>query len=217
MNFDHVARVYRLLECAVFGGALQRARVRWLDALETPQRALVIGEGDGRFLSEVTRVYPNLEIDCVEASAEMIALARRRLGSTGSNPSSIRFIQEDVRDWVPAGRYDLVVTHFFLDCFDEKELEGIVRKIAATLSVGGIWLLADFTLPKRGPGEVCAQLLIPVMYAFFRLTARLQTSRLIDPTERMVAQGLVCHRRALLFGGMVKSELWRNERLPDFK
>ncbi len=215
MNFDHVARVYRLLEYAVFGGALQRARVRWLDTLEKPRRALVIGEGDGRFLSELTRVYPKLEIDCVEASAGMIALARRRLQSTGSDASSIRFIQKDIRDWAAVGPYDLVVTHFFLDCFNEEELEGIVRKIAATLSTGGIWLLADFTLPKRGPGKVCARLLIPVMYAFFRISAGLQTKRLIDPTEWMVAQGLACDRRVLLLGGIVKTELWRKERLPQ--
>ena len=56
VNFDRVARVYRLLEYVIFGGALQRARVRWFNALEQPQRALVIGEGDGRFLSELMRV-----------------------------------------------------------------------------------------------------------------------------------------------------------------
>ena len=212
MNFDHVARVYRLLESAVFGNALQRARVRWLDGLEKPRRALVIGEGDGRFLSELTRAYPALEIDCIEASAGMIELAQRRLRSAVSDASSVRFFQEDIRNWTPGGPYDLVVTHFFLDCFDESELEEIVRKIAATLSPGGVWLLADFAMPERGLGRVCARLLIPLMYRFFRIFAGLQTQRLVDPTPCLIANGLGCECRALSLGQIVKAERWR--RIP---
>ena len=53
------------------------------------------------------------------------------------------------------------------------------------------------------------------MYTFFRISTGLQTRRLIDPTEWLVAQGLVCDRCALLSGGIVKSELWRKERLPQ--
>ena len=75
----------------------------------------------------------------------MIELTKRRRSVAESMRPSVKFIQEDFHHWTPAGPYDVVVTHFFLDCFDEKELEEIVRKIAATLSTGGIWLLADFT------------------------------------------------------------------------
>ncbi len=125
MNFDRVARVYRWLEYIVFGHALERARVRWIDDLDGPTRGLVIGEGDGRFIYHLAQKWPSLKIDCVEASAEMIELARRRLQSLRTDASTIRFIQEDIRDWLPVGSYDLVVTHFFLDCFDENELEKI--------------------------------------------------------------------------------------------
>lgn len=215
MNFDRVARVYRLLECAVFGGALQCARVRWLGALEKPQRALVIGEGDGRFLSELTRTYPKLEIDCVEASPGMIKLAQRRLQSGHIGMPTVRFIQDDIGDWTPAGSYDLVVTHFFLDCFDEDELKKVVPKIAAILAPGGMWLVADFEIPECGPGKIWARFLIPIMYTFFRISAGLQTRRLIDPTGCLVACGLNCDCRAMSLGGIVKSELWRmnNARL----
>lgn len=209
MNFDHVARVYRLLEYAAFGGALQRARVRWLDTLEKPRRALVIGEGDGRFLLELTRAYPTLEIDCIEASAAMIEVAQRRLRSAKSHASSVRLIQADIRDWIPGGPYDLVVTHFFLDCFDENELQEIVRTIAAALSPRSVWLLADFVIPERGFGKVCARLLIPVMYWLFRLVAGLRTQRLVDPTPCLTANGFKCEGRALSLGQMVKSERWR--------
>jgi spermidine synthase len=211
VNFDRVARSYRLLESVVFGGALQRARVRWLDELETPQRALVIGEGDGRFLSELVRHYPKLQIDCVEASAGMIELIKRRLRLARIQTPSVNFIQEDFRHWTPTGSYDVLVTHFFLDCFDEKELEEIVPKIKAVLSPRGVWLLADFTIPRSGCRRVCAQLLISVMYAFFRAFAGLQTKRLIDPAAWLIASGLTCAGSELSLGKMVKSELWRKE------
>src|SRR4029077_4957980 len=113
------------------------------------------------------------------------------------------------------GSYDLVVTHFFLDCFDENELEQIVPKIAAILAPGGIWLVADFAIPERGPGKIWARFLIPIMYTFFGISAGLQTRRLIDPTGRLVACGLNCDPRSMSLGGIVKSDLWRmnNARL----
>ena len=215
MNFDRVARPYRLLESVIFGGALQRARVRWLNELKAPQRALVIGEGNGRFLSELVRRYPKLQIDCVEASAGMIELTKQRLRSARIEASSVNFIQEDFRHWTPTGPYDIVVTHFFLDCFDEKDLEEIIPKIAAALSPRGTWLLADFTIPRSGCRRVCAEILISVMYAFFRVFAGLRTKRLIDPAVCLIAGGLKCARSELSFGGLVRSELWRNERLSQ--
>jgi SAM-dependent methyltransferase len=211
VNFDRVARVYRWLEYVVFGHALQRARIRWLDDLGRPTRSLVIGEGDGRFIYHLAQKWPGLAIDCVEASAGMIERAQRRLQTLGTDAPIVRFIQEDIRDWTPKGSYDLVVTHFLLDCFDENELGKIVPLIAAVLSAGGVWLLADFTIPERGIGKVCAQVLIPPMYRFFRIFAGLQTKRLIDPTARLTASGLKCEQHALSLCGIVKSERWQKE------
>jgi len=212
VNFDRVARVYRWLEYMAFGRALQRARVRWIDDLSPAKRGLIIGEGDGRFICCLAQKWPRLVIDCVEASAEMIERAQRRLQALRTDASSIRFIQKDIRDWEPAGPYDLVVTHFFLDCFDENELEKIVSGIASVLSAGGVWLLADFTVPDRGMGRACAQFLIALMYRFFRTFAGLQTKRLIDPTACLVANGLKRTGRTESLGGMVKSERWQKER-----
>ncbi len=211
MNFDRVARVYRWLEYVVFGLALQRARVRWIDDLGQPRRGLIIGEGDGRFVSSLLQRWPGLQIDCVEASPRMIELAQRRLRSMGIDASSVKFIQKDIGDWEPQGPYDLVVTHFLLDCFNENQLRRIVPRIAAVLSAGGIWLLADFVLPERGIGRRCARFLIPLMYWFFRTFSGLQTNRLIDPTSCLMVNGLECIDRAISLGGMIKSERWRRE------
>lgn len=208
MNFDRVAPVYQRLEYAVFGHALQRARVRWLNEIGEVTRCLIIGEGDGRFISQLARKYPHLTIDCVEASAGMIKLAQRRLQSMQIDASSVRFIQEDIGNWTPAGPYDLVVTHFFLDCFGEEELDLIVGKIVQTLELGGIWLVADFVIPRHGWAKWYGRFLVFLMYRFFRIVAGLKTNRLVDPTPILAANDLRCLKRDTRLGGVVRSDVW---------
>ena len=55
VSFDSIAPAYRTLETIAFGGALQRARVACLGEIGTPRRALIVGEGNGRFLCELLR------------------------------------------------------------------------------------------------------------------------------------------------------------------
>src|SRR6476660_3262445 len=114
VSFDAVAPWYRALERIAFGNALQRARVAWLGEISSPRRALIIGEGDGRFLSELLRTHSTVEVDCVDASERMLALARQRLRHTAARPW-VHFLYADIRSWTPhEATYDLIVTPFFL-------------------------------------------------------------------------------------------------------
>src|SRR5437016_5407100 len=51
MNFDRVAPHYRWLETVTFGSALEKSRNYWIRRVPRPKRALIVGEGNGRFLS----------------------------------------------------------------------------------------------------------------------------------------------------------------------
>ena len=62
MSFDRLARPYRLLETLAFGNALQRARTFWIDKIPSPKRALIVGEGNGRFLCELLCTYPKIDV-----------------------------------------------------------------------------------------------------------------------------------------------------------
>ena len=212
MNFDRVARIYRLLETIVFGGTLQRARVHWLEVCRNSTSALIIGEGDGRFLCQLLRINPSIEVDCVEASGEMLELTRRRVKELNADAlSRITFRHEDVRTCdLPASEYDVIVTHFVLDCFDEYELRGVVARLAAAATPEAIWLLADFQLPERGWGRWYARALVPMMYAFFRVAAGLKTNRLVDPTPALRAREFSCDREERTSGGMLKSQVWKH-------
>jgi SAM-dependent methyltransferase len=207
VSFDAIAPWYRALETIAFGNALQRARVAWLDEIDAPRRALIIGEGNGRFLSALLRIHPAVAVDCVEASERMLSLARDRIG--GGN-RSVHFHRRDIRSWTPpAAAYDLIVTHFLLDCFAEDQVAKIVAGISDAASANATWLLADFREPSGGIARLHAQAWLFAMYQFFRFTARIEAHELIDPSPFIRRHGFVLEGLRLFRGGMVKSEMWR--------
>jgi ubiquinone/menaquinone biosynthesis C-methylase UbiE len=206
VSFDRVAPFYRTLEWLVFGDQLQRARVAFLAEIETPSRVLITGEGDGRFLADFVRQYPDAEVDCVDASERMIALARSRLGAG----HRVTFIHADIRDRsLPPQHYDLIVTHFFLDCFTEEVLSTVVSKLADSATSDAQWLIADFCEPPRGWRRLWTRWLIPVMYGFFRLVAGIEGRRLVEYGPLLRAHGFSRTLAMFLPNELVRSERWR--------
>ena len=93
MNCDRIAPFYRIFETAAFGRRLQKHRLVYLTAAAEKRRALILGDGDGRFTEVLTRAYPNLQIDSLELSAGMIAEARKRLTEKGMVPRDMIDVQ----------------------------------------------------------------------------------------------------------------------------
>ncbi|MDQ3117219.1 MAG: class I SAM-dependent methyltransferase [Verrucomicrobiota bacterium] len=206
MSFDRVAPFYRRIERVVFGGQLQQARLAFVRDLPTPHRVLIVGEGDGRFLFEFVRLHPGARVDCVDASARMIALARSRLGAG----SEVNFIRTDLREFsFETGCYDLVVTHFFLDCFAGAALREVVQRLAGAGTPEALWLLADFRVPEAGWQRFHARFWIRAMYLFFRLASRLEARRLDDPSPFLRENGFACKRERTSCFGMIQSSVWQ--------
>ena len=209
MNFDLVAPHYRLLETIAFGNALQTARTYWIEQIPRPRRALVVGEGNGRFLCELLRAHPKIDIDCIDASRVMLALARARVRQLRPESlASVRFIHLDVLTWSPLNSYDLLVTHFFLDCFPPDQVGAIVAKLARAARPAAIWLIADFCIPHRRFARIHAKFWVRMMYAFFRVFAGIPAKELVDPTPYLQCNGFVRSSRRLSRGGMLRSDLY---------
>jgi ubiquinone/menaquinone biosynthesis C-methylase UbiE len=211
VSFDPLAPWYQTLERIAFGDDLQRCRVACLGEIVRPHRALIVGEGDGRFLCELLRLHPGVEVDCLDASRRMLQLALERIErELPERAGCVRFLHEDITSWVaPEQHYDLVVTHFVLDCFPEAALTGIIKKLAAAATEDANWLVADFCVPPKGMARLRARAWLAAMYLLFRLTARIQASELIDPTPFMRAAGFGLARQHLFRKGMLKSGMWR--------
>jgi SAM-dependent methyltransferase len=209
VSFDTVAPWYWTLETIAFGNALQRARIACLGEIRSPRRGLVLGEGNGRFLRELLTTHPAIQVDCIDASERMLELARQRIGRDASRVS---FLRRDISSWVPtAGQYDLIVTHFFLDCFPDKELAAIVTKLANSATANAAWLLADFRMPARGVGRLRARVWLATMYRFFRYTAGVEARELVDPSSFLRGAGFVLAHQHLIRHGLLKSEWWQRQ------
>jgi SAM-dependent methyltransferase len=191
LNCDSLARWYRWLEYAAFGGALRRRREAFLFELGNPQKVLVLGDGDGRFLQLFTALYPEAQVDAVDVSARMIDLAKARVAS-----DRVTFHCLDAREFA-GGEYDLAVAHFFFDCFETVELQALLSRIRANT-----WLVSEFR-NTRWSWPVLRGL-----YFFFRLTTGLRVKSL--PEHRRVLSGLGCRieKEQSALGGLLASELW---------
>lgn len=209
MSFDLLAPHYRWMEALCTGGQLQRCRTALLGAISVPQRVLIYGEGNGRFLVELCRRFPAAWVTVVEASGVMIDLARARLRREGLAEERVEFIQADALTWrPPAAVYDLIVTCFFLDCFRADQLRQLVPAIASGATAEAQWLLADFQIAPAGARRVCSRAIVGLLYVFFRWATRLPANELVDVTPLLRASGFARREHREFIFGLVFCACW---------
>ena len=183
MNCDFLARWYRWLEYAAFGGALRRRREAFLFELGNPKKVLVLGDGDGRFLQLFMALYPQASVDSVDSSVP-----------------SATFHLADAREFLFEGEYDLAVAHFFFDCFEPGELKALLGRIRANT-----WLVSEFRNTRWSWPVVRG------LYFFFRLTTGLRITSLPDHWQVLSGLGYSMQKAQPALGGLVVSELWLRE------
>jgi SAM-dependent methyltransferase len=210
-NFDPLARAYRWLEYLSFGPILEQTRLHYLSRLNRSKRALVLGDGDGRFLARFMAFNKEVRVDAVDSSAAMLSQLENRVGRLG--PAASRRLtvhQADALRFVPTvGGYDLVVTHFFLDCFSGCELESLVRSLAPHLEADALWVASDFAVPQSGPASFLARLVVRVLYQAFGLLTGLETRELPQYARILRAAGLRLVETNTRLRGLLISELWQ--------
>jgi SAM-dependent methyltransferase len=208
-DFNLIARPYRWLEYFTFGGALERCRTHYLSQLRESRHALVLGDGDGRFLAELLLHNPDLRADAVDTSTTMLRLLRQRSeAAIAEAKTRLSIHHADALTFPLAGPYDLVVTHFFLDCLSQTELDRLVRRVASSLAPGGLWLISDFRVPG-GLMHLPAHVLVRGLYFAFRVLTGLRTRRLPDHAAPLSEAGLVCVAHQHSLAGVLTTELWK--------
>lgn len=210
MSFEVLAPIYRLMECVLAGSKLHRCRCTFLDTIPAPEKILILGEGPGRFVVECVRKFPQASITIVEESAGMIAQARANLAQRGLATDKITFVQADILQWEPPpSEFDLIVTHFFLDCFRPEQLEVIAPTIGKAATADAHWLLADFQEAHSGWKRWRSRGILAIMYTFFRVVTRLPAASLTPPDLYLMREGFVLHERKEAEWGLLKSDLWK--------
>lgn len=208
VSFERLAPHYTWMEKVLAGGRLQRSRTAWLKELANCNRILIAGVGHGHFLRACARSFPQAHIVSVDASAGMLARARRGF----ENDSRFDFIQATLPRWKPAPRsFDAVVTHFFLDCFPPDELREVVASLANGLSNPARWLLTDFSVPARGWRRQRARAIHLAMYTFFRPVTGIRARRVTPPDDLLRHHGFQLTGRAHRDWGLIQSDVWSRD------
>ncbi len=208
LNFDRLAKPYRCLEYLTFGRTLERCRFHYLPALADAKRALIFGDGDGRFLARLLAVNPALQADVVDISPAMLRLLEERLRL--EDRKRVTLHQADARSFVPPEKaYDLVITHFFVDCLFEPELAALVERVTTRLAPGARWLVSEFALPPTRVGAVLGKTMISGLYQAFGLMTGLQVRSLPDHAAVLKSAGFERADERHWLGGLLISQLWQ--------
>ncbi len=205
-NFNPLARLYRWMEFVTFGPWLSRCRCAFLHETVEGRRALVYGDGDGRFTASLLHAAPILSIDTVDASSAMLHALLRR---AGRDAARIRAYHADARAFRPPNPpYDLIATHFFLDCLSTAEIRSLATTLRASAAPQAHWIISEFAVPPNLFGRLVARPLVWFLYRVFGLLTGLNLRELPDHHAALSQSGFILKNRRSWLRGLLVSELW---------
>lgn len=207
MNFDRLAPFYQAMECLAAGGKLRRCREAFLGGIPEPRQVLLAGEGRGGFLRECLKRFPKARFTVVESSRVMLDLAKR--GLDDADLKRVLFVHADLLDWSCDERFDMIATHFFLDCFEPRPLAAIVEKLGGLATEDATWLLSDFQVANGRLSAIRSRCILWMLYWFFRISCKLEAGSLTAPETFLGDAGFRLVERREYDWGLLKSECWR--------
>jgi SAM-dependent methyltransferase len=204
-HFNHLARVYRWMEGLTFGHSLERCRCAFLGEMRGARSALVIGDGDGRFAARLLEEYPDVVVDAVDASSAMLEALVRNAGAHGGR---VRTYVADGRTWMPQGRYDVIATHFFLDCLTTEEVRELARRLRECADPSARWVVSEFAIPHGWFGWVVAKPLVSCLYLAFKVLTGVRPWRLPEHRGALRSAGFALEGERRWLKGLLVSERW---------
>jgi ubiquinone/menaquinone biosynthesis C-methylase UbiE len=212
-NFNRLARLYRWMEYLSFGPWLWWCRCAFVSELTDCRNAAIFGDGDGRFTARLLKANSQIEIDAVDASESMLrALVRR----AGRNAGSVHTHCEDARTWEPStSRYDLIATHFFLDCLTTDEVRALAVKMHSSAAHEARWIVSEFAEPESGFKRIATRSIVSLLYRAFGLLTGLAVRTLPDHRAALRESGFTLEKRRTWLCGLLTSEVWRAQCQTD--
>jgi len=205
-QFDRLVGVYRWMERLSFGNWLWRCRCAFLGEMRGAGRALVLGDGDGRFTARLLRENARVGVDAVDLSAAMLGALTER---AGNDRGRVRVQAADVRDWQPSGdAYDLVVTHFLLDCLTTNEVALLAARVRERVAEDAVWVVSEFAIPPGWFGRIVARPVVRFLYWAFGWMTGLRVRELPDWAGTLERAGFERRARILWLRGLLVSEVW---------
>jgi hypothetical protein len=209
-DFNRLARLYRWMEFLTFGPWLSFTRETFVSHFTNSRRALVFGDGDGRFAACLLRANREVIIDAVDASGAMLqGLLRHAV----PHADRVCVHLADARSWEPSvtsldPRCDLIATHFFLDCLTEPEVESLATRVRSAVSPSALWVVSEFAIPAGWFGRLVARPLVAILYSSFGWLTGLTVRSLPDHASALRLAGFTLKERRTRVAGLLVAELW---------
>ena len=198
------------MEYLSFGPMLERCRFYFLANCLGARRGLILGDGDGRFTARLLATNLTVQIDAVDGSVAMLAELKRRALATEDEEGRLRTIHADLRSFIPdRDGYDLIVSHFFLDCLTDEDLERMVARIVPHLAPDATWIISEFSIPQKCWRRIAAGALIRFLYFAFKTMTHLDVRRIPDYASVLANNGFFRQQQVQFLGGVLSAELWR--------
>ncbi|HBX62046.1 MULTISPECIES: class I SAM-dependent methyltransferase [Empedobacter] len=170
MNYNFIAPYYHSLSQLIFLNRQHQAHFVILKYLKKNDKILWVGGGAGKFIAEIEKLNLKLDIDYVDFSSKMIDLAKKEKTSN----LNINFIVADIFDFETDKKYDVVMTTFLFDHFNQSKAEELFSQLNSYLKVEGLWFYVDFVQNQKGWQKSVTN----VMLSFFRIVIGLDISQL---------------------------------------
>jgi len=201
-SYDTIAFIYDRLARLVFGSTLIRAQQYLLVNTISPGGSiLIVGGGTGWILEEITFIQASgLNITYVDASAKMVALAKKR--NTGAN--KVTFIALPIQQVVIDDVYDIVLTPFFFDNFTNEDAQEIFSSIDRSMNRGGVWLYCDFNKTT----VFWQKTVLKIMYFFFRISCGIKTDKLPDMGSCFAKHGYQLKNQKTFLNGFINAAVY---------
>lgn len=207
------------MEYLSFGPMLERCRFWYIPACAASRHALILGDGDGRFTASLLVTNPELKADVVDGSAAMLVALKCLVGQTAkdfraeSDSLRLNTFKADIREFIPPGNaYDLVVTHFFLDCLTPEEIDSLIERVLPHLNSNAVWLVSEFAIPEHGWRKMAANGLIRGLYFAFSVMTGLQVNQLPDYASIFARHNFQRAHQTRFLGGLLVAEVWQRRQ-----
>ncbi len=209
-DFDRLARAYRWLEYLTFGPLLSRTRNHYLPLLEDCRHALVLGDGDGRFTLALLKANRRVRVHAIDASSGMLDQLELR-SATYRDRLTTEMV--DIRQWAPErhSQFDLIVSHFFLDCLSTSEVSLLAERVTPAASDEARWIISDFATPPNLYGRLVAAPMVAMLYCAFGILTGLKVHTLPDHAAALHAAGWRLEAERPRLAGLLVSQIWRRQ------
>jgi len=204
-SFDSIAWAYDVLAWLVFGSAIKKSQLSFLNYIPNGGQVLILGGGTGWIINMIMEAQPDCTICYIDASSSMIAKSKKK---SQIHAHKVKYIVGTVEDIPKGATYDVLVTHFFLDVFALSVIPDVTKKLLHRLKPKGSWLFADF----QHTGVWWQKQLIKLMYLFFRRFCGMQGRQLPHWPTVFDNLGLCCLEERVFFQKMITSRLYCNRQ-----